>query len=115
MVGERTFGEGSVQKTIELPDGAALLLTVAKYQSPSGKKIQDDAVTPTVAVGPPIEEEDEEAAAARQGRRAAEQGAGTAEGEERLSLTGLFPCSCTCCTVAVTPSNTRTEAMLALG
>ncbi len=51
VVGERTFGEGSVQKTIELPDGAALLLTVAKYEGPDGKKIQDDAVTPTVQVG----------------------------------------------------------------
>jgi carboxyl-terminal processing protease len=50
VVGERTFGEGSVQKTIELPDGAALLLTVAKYQSPSGGKIQDTAVSPTVTV-----------------------------------------------------------------
>jgi len=59
VVGERTFGEGSVQKTIELPDGAALLLTVAKYQSPAGKKIQDDAVTPSVAVGTPIDEEEE--------------------------------------------------------
>ena len=58
VVGERTFGEGSVQKTIELPDGAALLLTVAKYQSPAGKKIQDDAVTPSVAVGTPIDEEE---------------------------------------------------------
>jgi carboxyl-terminal processing protease len=61
VVGERTFGEGSVQKTIELPDGAALLLTVAKYQSPGGKKIQDVAVTPTVVVGPtPDEEQDDE-------------------------------------------------------
>ena len=50
VVGERTFGEGSVQKTIELPDGAALMLTVAKYESPDGKKIQDDAVMPTVPV-----------------------------------------------------------------
>jgi carboxyl-terminal processing protease len=50
VVGERTFGEGSVQKTIELPDGAALMLTVAKYESPDGKKIQDDAVTPNVMV-----------------------------------------------------------------
>ncbi|MGA9670185.1 MAG: S41 family peptidase [Terracidiphilus sp.] len=62
VVGERTFGEGSIQKTIELPDGAALLLTVAKYQGPGGKKIQDEAVTPTVAVGRPIEDEDDEAA-----------------------------------------------------
>ncbi len=51
VVGERTFGEGSVQKTIEMPDGAALLLTVAKYQGPDGKKIQDEAVTPNVAAG----------------------------------------------------------------
>ena len=65
VVGERTFGEGSVQKTIELPGGAALLLTVAKYERPTGKKIQDEAVTPTVLVGPSIEEEDEEAPPAK--------------------------------------------------
>lgn len=65
VVGERSFGEGSVQKTIELPDGAALVLTVAKFESPSGKKIQDEAVTPTVAVGPAIEEEDEESPPAK--------------------------------------------------
>jgi carboxyl-terminal processing protease len=50
LVGERTFGEGAQQKTFELPDGAALILTVAKYASPSGKKLQDDAVTPGVLV-----------------------------------------------------------------
>jgi carboxyl-terminal processing protease len=51
VVGERTFGEGSVQKTIELPDGAALMLTVAKYEGPDGKKIQDEAVNPNVQAG----------------------------------------------------------------
>jgi carboxyl-terminal processing protease len=61
LVGERTFGEGSVQKTIELPDGAALLLTVAKYESPSGNKIQDNAVTPNVAVTPTSDDDDEDA------------------------------------------------------
>jgi carboxyl-terminal processing protease len=50
LVGDRTFGEGSVQKTMELPDGAALILSVAKYASPLGKKIQDEAVTPNVVV-----------------------------------------------------------------
>ena len=50
LVGERTFGEGSQQKLFELPDGAALILTVAKYGTPSGKKLQDDAVTPSVLV-----------------------------------------------------------------
>jgi carboxyl-terminal processing protease len=63
VVGERTFGEGSVQKTIELPDGAALLLTVAKYQSPDGKKIEDEAVTPNVAVAEPMPDDDVETAA----------------------------------------------------
>jgi carboxyl-terminal processing protease len=58
VVGERTFGEGSFQKSIELPDGADLLLTVAKYQSPSGVKIQDAAVTPNVVVEAPQDEED---------------------------------------------------------
>ena len=50
VVGERTFGEGSVQKTIEIPDGSAVMLTVAKYESPAGNKIQDNAVNPTVAI-----------------------------------------------------------------
>jgi carboxyl-terminal processing protease len=60
VVGEQTFGEGSFQKPIELPDGAALLLTVAKFERPSGKKIQDDAVTPTVVVNEPPVYDDEE-------------------------------------------------------
>jgi len=63
VVGERTFGEGSFQKSIELPDGADLQLTVAKYQSPAGTKIQDVAVTPTVAVSSPLDDEDEGAPA----------------------------------------------------
>jgi carboxyl-terminal processing protease len=56
VVGERTFGEGSVQKTIDLPDGAALMLTVAKYESPDGHKIQDDAVMPNVQVSTAADE-----------------------------------------------------------
>jgi carboxyl-terminal processing protease len=50
VVGEKTFGEGTEQKTFELPDGAALILTVAKYESPLGKILQDDGVTPQVTV-----------------------------------------------------------------
>ena len=61
VVGERSFGEGAVQKTIELPDGGALLLTVAKYQAPGGKKIQDEAVTPTVLVEAVLDDDEEEA------------------------------------------------------
>jgi carboxyl-terminal processing protease len=58
VVGDRTFGEGSVQKTLELPDGSALILSVAKYAAPDGKKIQDDAVQPSVVVASNEDEDD---------------------------------------------------------
>ncbi|HEX9115797.1 MAG TPA: S41 family peptidase [Anaerolineae bacterium] len=48
VLGDKTFGVGSVQKTIDLPDGSALILSVAKYYSPNGKAIQDTAVTPNI-------------------------------------------------------------------
>ncbi len=57
LVGDRTFGEGAEQKTFTLPDGSALLLTIAKYQSPSGNKIEDNAVTPNVAVSENLDDE----------------------------------------------------------
>ncbi len=50
VVGEKTFGVGSVQRVIPLDDGAALILSVAKYYSPGGKAIQDHGVTPNVPV-----------------------------------------------------------------
>ena len=50
VVGERTFGIGSVQQIIPLDDGSALLLSVAKYYSPSGKQIQETGVTPNIVV-----------------------------------------------------------------
>jgi len=69
VVGDKTFGDGSVQKTIDLPDGGALILSVAKYYSPSGKAIQETAVTPNVLVADETdnvisEDEDQEPAAA---------------------------------------------------
>jgi carboxyl-terminal processing protease len=59
VVGDRTFGEGSVQKTMELPDGSALILSVAKYSAPDGKKIQDDAVQPNVVVASNADDQDD--------------------------------------------------------
>jgi carboxyl-terminal processing protease len=40
LIGVKTFGSGSVQKLMPLENGAALLLSVAKYYTPSGKEIQ---------------------------------------------------------------------------
>jgi carboxyl-terminal processing protease len=42
IVGEKTFGKGLVQSVIDLPDGAGLTLTTAKYYTPSGRSIQRD-------------------------------------------------------------------------
>jgi carboxyl-terminal processing protease len=50
VVGDKTFGDGSVQKVIPLPDGSALILSIAKYYTPKGKAIQDSAVTPNIVV-----------------------------------------------------------------
>ena len=50
IVGETTFGKGSVQSVIPLPDGSALRLTTAKYYTPSEKVIHEHGVTPDIVV-----------------------------------------------------------------
>jgi len=50
VIGDKTFGSGSIQKVIEMKDGSALMLSVAKYYSPAGKALQDTAVTPNILV-----------------------------------------------------------------
>jgi carboxyl-terminal processing protease len=48
VVGERSYGDASLRKTIQMDDGGAVILSVAKYYSPSGKAIQDGGITPSV-------------------------------------------------------------------
>jgi carboxyl-terminal processing protease len=50
IVGTRTFGKGSVQNVIELPDASALKLTVARYYTPSGRSIQAEGIEPDVVI-----------------------------------------------------------------
>jgi carboxyl-terminal processing protease len=50
IVGTKTFGKGSVQNIIELPDASALKLTVARYYTPSGRSIQAEGIEPDVVV-----------------------------------------------------------------
>ncbi len=52
VLGVRSFGKGSLQELIPLEDGAALLLSVAKYYRPAGAAIQDHAVMPSIPVPP---------------------------------------------------------------
>jgi carboxyl-terminal processing protease len=50
IVGEPTFGKGSVQAIVSLPSGAGMRLTVSRYYTPSGHAIQADGVHPDVSV-----------------------------------------------------------------
>lgn len=50
VVGTRTWGKGSVQNVIDLPDGSALKLTVARYYTPSGASIQAVGIEPDVVI-----------------------------------------------------------------
>ena len=57
ILGEKTFGKGSVQSIIPLEDGSALRLTTAKYYTPSHKVIHEVGITPNIVV-PTTDEED---------------------------------------------------------
>lgn len=52
ILGTQTFGKGSVQSVIELEDGSALKLTIARYFTPKGKSIQADGIHPDIMVEP---------------------------------------------------------------
>ncbi|MGD8379067.1 MAG: S41 family peptidase [Gammaproteobacteria bacterium] len=52
IMGTRTFGKGSVQTVIPLPEGQAIKITTARYFTPSGRSIQARGITPDVVVNP---------------------------------------------------------------
>ena len=58
ILGETTFGKGSVQSILPLDDGSALRLTTAKYYTPSHKVIHKVGITPDVMVAITAEEEE---------------------------------------------------------
>jgi carboxyl-terminal processing protease len=57
LVGETTFGKGSVQNVVQLPDGSALRFTTAKYYTPSKQVIHGAGVTPNIRVPMTAEQE----------------------------------------------------------
>ena len=57
LVGETTFGKGSVQSVVSLPDGSAVRLTTAHYFTPGKKPIHEKGVAPHVSA--PMSSEDE--------------------------------------------------------
>lgn len=58
IVGEKSFGKGSVQDFQVLPDGSALKLTVAEWLTPKGNNINEKGITPDVEVKEDFEKED---------------------------------------------------------
>ncbi len=56
LLGERTFGKGSVQTLIEQSDGSAIKLTIALYYTPNGRSIQAEGIEPDYTV--PAEQRD---------------------------------------------------------
>ncbi len=57
LVGETTFGKGSVQNVMQLPDGSAVRFTTAKYYTPGKQVIQGNGVTPNIRVPMTAEQE----------------------------------------------------------
>ena len=50
VIGETTFGKGSVQELVELPSGAALKVTVARWLTPDGTSISDGGIEPDIKI-----------------------------------------------------------------
>ena len=50
LIGEKSFGKGSVQEFIELPQGTAAKITVARWLTPNGVQINDQGITPDIEV-----------------------------------------------------------------
>src|SRR6266705_1893895 len=57
LVGETTFGKGSVQNVMQLPDGSAVRFTTAKYYTPGKQVIQGNGVVPNIRVPMTAEQE----------------------------------------------------------
>lgn len=70
VLGEKTFGKGSVQTIFPLDDGSALKLTVAKYYTPSHKVIHEHGITPDIVV--PLTDAQEAALIVKRSRGAIE-------------------------------------------
>jgi carboxyl-terminal processing protease len=50
LVGERTYGDAAIRKPVVMDDGAAVILSIAKFHNATGKAIQDQGVIPSVPV-----------------------------------------------------------------
>jgi carboxyl-terminal processing protease len=56
LVGETTFGKGLIQSLFDLPNGAGLAVTIAKYETPNHKDINKLGITPNQSVESSVEQ-----------------------------------------------------------
>lgn len=90
LVGEQSFGKGSVQSILPLQDGSALRLTTAKYYTPSHRVIHEKGLTPDIVV--PMSDDEEIAVQLRRmpgGRANLEEGLKSFEPARREALRDL--------------------------
>jgi carboxyl-terminal processing protease len=89
LVGRRTYGKGSVQSVIPLPDGYAIKLTTSRYATPSGAYINERGIAPDVALAGPDSAptdpsvDDEVRAAMRELQRRSPRGDRTAANKDK--------------------------------
>ena len=50
LIGDTTFGKGSVQELVELPDGSSLKITIARWLTPDGTSISEGGLVPDIAI-----------------------------------------------------------------
>jgi carboxyl-terminal processing protease len=56
LIGEKTFGKGSVQSVLPLDDGSAIRLTTAKYYTPNGRMIHEKGIEPDIVIPLPADQ-----------------------------------------------------------
>lgn len=56
VIGEQSFGKGSVQELVDLPSGASLKVTIARWLTPDGTSISEGGLTPDIVISRSVEQ-----------------------------------------------------------
>lgn len=56
VIGEQSFGKGSVQELVDLPKGSSLKVTIARWLTPNGNSLSDGGLTPDIVISRTVEQ-----------------------------------------------------------